>query len=165
MNKKQLVLTAMMLCSFGAQADFDYAGKGLLKYPTGMEKEFSYGFTFKQGENGYSFKVGEQQMNTADVPAKYSIWLTLHKNENVFVQEFAKGYFQAFKWQLGEHSIELKKKVMESKRVKGDYVLIIDGEEFYFKGKSGQIDIMFNKTGIRAISTSGFVRDKSFSSN
>lgn len=164
MLKRFLLLTAI-LSSFQVWADFDYTGKGTLKYPTGMTKAFDFGFAFKQGENGYFFQVGKQKMSTADVPAKYSIWLTLHNDESVFVQEFGKGYFQEFTWQLGEHKVELKKKIFKNNRVKGDYVLVINGQNYFFHKKTGQLDILFNSKGIRTIDTVGFVRDRSFSKN
>lgn len=160
---KPMLVLAAVLCSFNAAADFNYDGKGSLKYPTGMEKPFTFGFAFEQGENGYFFQVGKQKMSTSDVPKKYSIWLTLHKEEHVFIQEFAKGYFQAFEWDLGEHKVHLKKKVFKDKRVKGDYVLLIDDKEYYFKGTNGQIEVNFNKKGISSITTQGFVKDRSFS--
>jgi hypothetical protein len=140
-------------------ADFDYPGKGTLIYPTGMEKAFEFGFAFKQEANGYVFKVGKQKINTTDVPSKYALWLTLHQGKHVWIQEFAKGYFQGFDWTLGKHKIKLYKKTFDKKRAKGDYVLNIDGDDYYFRDKTGQIQINFNNNGIRSIETGGFVKD------
>jgi hypothetical protein len=163
MIKQFALMAALTFSSFAALADFDVAGNGTLKYPTGMNKPFKFGFAFTQGENGYVFKLGKQEMQTADVPTKYTIWLTLHGNDSVFVQEFAKGYFQEFEWKLDKHTIKLKKKIYEDRRVKGDYVLTINGDEFYFAKKSGQLNIYFNKKGVSRVDTDGFVRDRSFS--
>jgi hypothetical protein len=159
MIKKLLLITAATLCSFSASAEFDYAGKGTLTYPTGMQKPFAFGFAFKMGAEGQYFRVGEQKMSTSEVPEKYSIWLTLHKDKHVWVQEFAKGYFQEFDWQLGKNRITLKKKVFEKKRAKADYVLNINGDDYFFTNTNGQIEITFTKDGIKAIETAGFVKD------
>jgi uncharacterized protein YdeI (BOF family) len=163
MFKKLMLVLVGSLCSFSALADFDYLGKGKLLYPTGMEKPFTFGFAYKKIEYGHTFKVGKQEMEVEELPKKYSIWMTLHKGESLFIQEFAKGYFKAFDWKLGEHTITMNKKVFKDERVKGDYVLTIDGQEYYFKGKNGQIEIIFNKKGISRIGTSGFVKDRGFS--
>lgn len=158
-----ILFFTLLLASNNAQADFDLKGKGNLVYPTGMVKPFEYGFGFKQGNEGYTFRVGEQVMNTTDVPAKYTIWISVHNNESVFVQEFTKGYFKEFDWTIGDHKVKLTKKVFKKRRVKGDYVLTINDEEFYFAKTTAQLNIHFTKKGVRNIDTDGFVRDKSFS--
>lgn len=159
MFKRMFMLFGLMLCSFGASAEFNYVGKGNLVYPTGMKKPFNFGFTYKKADYGHKFKIGKQEMDVEQLPSKYTIWINLHQEKNVFVQEFAKGYFEAFEWQLGEHTITLRKKVFKKKRAKGDYVLNIDGEQYFFKKTNGQINILFNDKGIRAIEAEGFVKD------
>lgn len=165
MLKYSLLILTSLLCCFSAQADFEYPGKGTLTYPTGMKKAFNFGFTFKQSATGYVFKVGQQEMSVPDVPSKYSLWLTLHQDKHVWVQEFAKGYFQSFDWTLGTHQIKLYKKNFsqkrskgDKKRSKGDYVLNIDGNDYYFHHNTGQIQINFNEKGIKSIETEGFVK-------
>lgn len=161
MFKYSLVALFTLVYSFAAQADFEYTGKGTLTYPTGITKAFDFGFAFKEGPNGYFFKVGKQEMPTTEVPKRYSIWLTLHKEKHLWVQEFAKGYFQAFDWKLGDHTIKLYKKTYKNKAVKGDYLLEIDGDRFNFHKANAQIQINFTKKGILSIETDGFIRDSS----
>ena len=153
----------LLLTSGQALADFDLKGKGNLIYPTGMKKPFEYGFAFKQGNEGYTFRVGQQTMNTTDLPAKYTIWVSLHNNESIFIQEFTKGYFKEFDWKLDNHEVKLTKKKFKKNRVKGDYVLTINDEEYYFAKTTAQINIHFTKKGVRQIDTDGFTKDKSFS--
>ena len=153
----------LLLTSGQALADFDLKGKGNLIYPTGMKKPFEYGFAFKQGNEGYTFRVGQQTMNTTDLPAKYTIWVSLHNNESIFIQEFTQGYFKEFDWKLGEHEVKLTKKKFKKNRVKGDYVLTINDDEYYFAKTTAQINIHFTKKGVRQIDTNGFTKDKSFS--
>jgi uncharacterized protein YdeI (BOF family) len=159
MLKKILLITVATLCSFSALADFEYPGKGTLTYPTGTQKKFAFGFAFKKGPDGQYFQVGEQKMSTDEVPQKYSIWLTLHQDKYVWVQEFSKGYFEGFDWQLGKHHITLKKKLFDKKRAKADYVLNIDGYDYFFSNTNGQIEIEFNNKGIKVININGFVKD------
>lgn len=164
--KSLALLFTLAISPFYALADFDLPGKGILKYPTGMNKDFNFGFAYKEGPEGYYFRVGKQKMNTSELPKKYSIWLTLHEESgNVFIQEFAKGYFKGFEWDLGDHKVKLHKKVFKGRRVKSDYVLTINGEDFYFAKKNAQLNINFNNKGVRSIDTDGFVRDRSFSQN
>lgn len=157
--KRSLAILLTLMLSFAAQAEFEYNGQGKLVYPTGMEKPFNFGFAFKKADYGYIFKIGSREMEVEQIPSKYSIWINMHQEKNVFIQEFAKGYFQGFEWTLGDHKLSLTKKVFKGKRAKGDYVLNIDGVNYFFKGKNGQIDILFSKDGIRAIETDGFVKD------
>lgn len=159
MTKRMLGVFAALLMSFNALAEFNYEGKGKLTYPTGMAKPFTFGFAFKKIDYGYQFKIGSHEMEVDQVPGKYTIWVNLHQEQNVFVQEFAKGYFQGFEWKLGEHSISLKKKKFEKDAPRGNYVLNINGVDHFFKGKNGAIEILFNKDGIRSIETEGFVKD------
>ncbi len=158
LKKLLLVLTATAL-SFSAWADFSYEGKGKLTYPTGAQKPFTFGFAYKKIDYGYAFTIGTHNMEVEQLPNKYTIWLNLRDDTNVYIQEFAKGYFEGFEWQLGEHKISLKKKQFEKDGPRGNYVLNIDGVDHFFKGKNGAIDIIFSKKGIRAIETSGFVKD------
>lgn len=152
------LLLALSVCH-QAYADFSYDGQGLLRFPTGTEVNFNFGFAFKQSGFSNVFTAGEQQMEVAQRPEKYSIWLSMNQNHQVYVQEFNTSYFREFEWKLGKHKIALQKKVLSPKRSIGDYVLTIDNISYFFKGKQGSVDILFDDDGISGIEANGFVKD------
>lgn len=159
MFKQATLLTILLLVSFISQADFNVPSKGAIKFPTGTEAPITLSFSVTQSDFGYTFTAGEQEMQVSDIPEKYSIWLSMNKDNLVYVQEFAPAYFTEFDWQLGEHSIVLEKKILSPKRSIGDYVLTIDNISYFFKGNQGSINILFDEDGISAIEANGFVKD------
>ncbi len=154
-----LMVLALCTVSHMAVAEFNYEGNGTLKYPTGVETPFSFGFAFNKTGSGHKFKAGQYEMEVGQVPDKYSIWIAMVEDKNVYVQEFAGGYFEGFEWQLGEHSVSLKKKVLSPKRALGDYVLTVNGIDYFFKGKQGAIEILFDENGISSIEANSFIKD------
>ena len=148
-----------MVVSLSVQAEFQLKGSGIISYPTGVVNLLPIGFSITKGSNGFTFVAGEQEMQVSSVPEKYSIWLSINKEHQIFVQEFSRSYFNEFEWQLGNHSIALKKKVLSPKRYLGDYVLSIDNIDYFFKSKQSFIDILFNEDGISSIEANGFLKD------
>ena len=142
-----------------AQADFSYVGKGKLLFPTGTETDLEFTLAATKLSNGYSFKVGQQALEVAQVPEKYSIWFSLNKAHEVYVQEFATTYLQEFELKLDDYNITLKKKILKPKPAKGDYVLSINNLEYFFTSNQGQIDIFMNEEGIVSIEANGFAKD------
>jgi len=159
MPTKLVTAILLLAISLTAQADFNAEGKGKLTYPTGTTADFAFGLSVKSLADGYLFKAGQQELEVSQIPEKYSIWLGLHKDQHVFVQEFARNYFETFEWQLGDHKIRLQKKVLSPKRAPGDYVLSIDHIDYFFQGKQGQIEILLDENGITAIEANGFTKD------
>ncbi|MDP5213006.1 hypothetical protein ORJ66_08115 [Pseudoalteromonas tunicata] len=156
---RTLTTIALMLslCSFSCFADFDFAGKGTLTYPTGLKKEFEFGFSW-QATTG-QMRIGKKSYAMKELPESYSVALALSQDDkNVWVQEFAKGYFEQFEWALGEHTITLKKQVF-SNPVKGDYVLNIDGTDYFFTGRASSLNIEFDEAGIKQITADGVSKD------
>ncbi|MBE1300289.1 MAG: hypothetical protein GJ680_10345 [Alteromonadaceae bacterium] len=159
MLKRLTCIWMLVLYSTVVNADFNFAGKGTLRYPTGVETPFEFGFTLVQRASGNIFHAGTYEMEVSQVPEKYSIWISVHEDKHVYVQEFAGGYFEGFTWLLGEHQIILKKKVNQRKKVPGNYVLSVDGVDHFLKGKSGSVDVYFDSKGIKDVDLSGFVKD------
>lgn len=156
---RKFIMVLGLLFSCFANAEYAVEAKGKLLFPTGTQTDLDFGFSLKKSGYDYMFKAGQQEMAVAQPPEKYSIWISLGKEGTVYVQEFASNYIQEFEWQPGEHNIALKKKILKPKRAPGDYVLTIDDIDYFFLGKQGQIDILFDSDGISAIEASGFVKD------
>ena len=114
-----LMVLITMIFSLVVKADFNYEGNGKLIYPTGVKTDLKFGFKVQKTDNGYTFVAGNQEMKVSHVPEKYSIWLSMNPERGVFIQEFSNNYFKEFEWQLGEHKLSLKKKVLTPKRAPG----------------------------------------------
>lgn len=149
-------LILLLLAAPFTFANFEHKGEVKVTYPTGQVKAKSMPLAYKQGQYEHTFTVGSQEYQVTGQPQSYSIALLLQANNYVWVQEFAKGYFEGFDWQIGEHSIKLYKRIL-SKPVKGDYILTIDGKDYFFQQNLAQITFKFDDKGIKSIEVDGMV--------
>lgn len=147
-------LLSFLLIPFIASADFVATGKGNIKYPTGLMQPLDFKLSFEKG----TFSVGPLSMQTPSAPEKYSLGIMLYKDKHVMVQEFANGYFSEFDLTISGHVIKLSKKIFKEK-VKGDYVLNIDGIDYFFTSSIGQIEFILGEKGITDIEVQGLVKD------
>ncbi|ALU44718.1 hypothetical protein [Pseudoalteromonas rubra] len=140
-----------------AWADFDIPGAGQLTYPTGIEKEFSFGFGWQSGAQ--KFRIGDHSYDMAQLPESYSIAITLSKDDSkVWVQEFNSGFIEGFSWQLGDHKLELVKKRFKSP-VKGDYVLRLNDIDYFLVRNNLSVTIKFTEQGIDNIKLDGVTKN------
>lgn len=157
LNIKIPFIICILLFSFPSFANFDLKGNGTLSYPTGISKPFNFGFAWNNKTE--KFTIGQKSYSMEQVPDSYSIALAISKNEkSVWVQEFAKGYFEQFEWKIGKHYVQLKKQKFESK-VLGNYVLILDDNQYFFTSRAASLTIKFNEDGIKGISIDGVTKD------
>lgn len=156
--KKFLALVLSLMC-FCANADFNHTGIGKVIFPTGTQTELNFTLAARKTPNGYSFTAGQQELEVAQIPEKYSIWLSMNKDQLVYVQEFANAYFKEFELQLGDYEVKLRKKVLKPNPARGDYVLSINNLDFFFTSNQGQIDILMDENGITTIEANGFAKD------
>ncbi|PAJ73497.1 hypothetical protein CJF42_15625 [Pseudoalteromonas sp. NBT06-2] len=155
--KKNLFLISIFIIALPTLANFDFKGNGTLIYPTGISKPFNFGFAWNN--TAQVFTIGEKTYSMEQVPDSYSIVLAISKNEKtVWVQEFAKGYFEQFEWKIGKYHVQLKKEKFENK-VLGNYVLILDGNQYFFTSRAASLTIKFNEEGIKGIAIDGVVKD------
>ncbi|OUL59392.1 hypothetical protein [Pseudoalteromonas ulvae] len=154
------LFTFLMLCLIycpASFADFDLPGKGELIYPTGMVKPFEFGFGWNEAQS--KIRIGNKQYDLNELPESYSVAIAMSKDEkNVWVQEFAKGYFEQFNWQIGSHVISLRKQSFDH-AVKGDYVLTVDGTDYFFVSRAASITIKFAQDGIESVTADGVTKD------
>lgn len=155
-NKCILLLSTFFL-SLPAFANFNFKGDGTLSYPTGISKPFNFGFAWN--DKTQKFTIGNKSYSMEQVPDSYSIALAISKNEKtVWVQEFAKGYFEQFEWQIDKHTLKLEKQKFENK-VLGNYVLTLDDNQYFFTSRAASLTIKFNEDGIKGISIEGVTKD------
>jgi len=157
LNIKTPFILCMLFFAFPSFANFDLKGSGTLSYPTGISKPFNFGFAWNNKTE--KFTIGQKPYSMEQVPDSYSIALAISKNEkSVWVQEFAKGYFEQFEWKIGKHHVQLKKQKFENK-VLGNYVLILDDNQYFFTSRAASLTIKFNENGIKGISIEGVTKD------
>ncbi|WP_372767032.1 hypothetical protein [Pseudoalteromonas sp.] len=156
--KSYLVFILLMCLCGNAKANFDLPGNGFITYPSGLKKEFNFGFKWDSKKK--QFTIGSQQYPMDQLPDSYSIALTLAGDDQaVFVQEFANGYISEFVWNIGPHTIKLEKKRLDYP-VRGDYILWIDQYDYFLKNSNPTVKLVFNKEGINYIIPSGIHKDK-----
>ena len=151
------IATIFLTASHHSLADFSLPGKGTITYPTGTEKPFEFGFAWQQSSG--KFTIGSKSYDMDQIPNSYSVAITLSKDEQqVWVQEFNNGFIQAFNWQIGEHTIELKKQQFSSS-VKGDYVIELNNRSYFFTRNNASIVMNFNSEGIETIAIDGVTKN------
>lgn len=158
--KKYLYILAALALTFPsakALADFSLPGKGSVTYPTGVKKDFEFGFAWQQNQE--KFSIGSKSYTMQTIPSSYSIAITLAKDDSqVWIQEFNNGFIEAFDWQIGEHHVVLKKQKFND-AVKGDYVIELDGRSYFFVRNNASIVMKFNDDGIKSIAIDGVTKN------
>ncbi|MCQ8890113.1 hypothetical protein [Pseudoalteromonas carrageenovora] len=143
--------------SYSALADFSLPGKGTVTYPTGVVKEFEFGFKWQQ--QAEKFSIGSKSYNMEQIPSSYSVAITLAKDDSqVWVQEFNNGFIKEFEWHIGDHNVVLKKQQF-SDPVKGDYVIELNGRSYFFTRNNASIVMNFNEGGIETIAIDGVTKN------
>jgi len=162
MLKRFFLFKVISIFSFGllaaapGHADFNLEGALTLHYPTGSKKEIDMPIAYTGKEYEHKFKVGKMEYSVSGRPEKYSFALVLQKNNYMWVQEFSKGYFESFDWQIGDRKIRLYKQIL-SKPVKGDYILSIGEKDYFFQQNLAQLTFIFDEEGIKEIEVDGMV--------
>ncbi|MEJ6474517.1 hypothetical protein [Pseudoalteromonas piscicida] len=158
MNILSLITCSTLLAfSSACYADFDFKGEGTLTYPTGVDKAFEFGFAWnKQAEK---FRIGANQYDMSELPESYSVAITLSKDDTrIWIQEFNQGFISEFTWNIADHTIALVKKDFKD-AVKGNYVLTVNGIDYFFARDNVSITLSFDDDGIENVKVDGVTKD------
>jgi len=154
--KKILIL---MLASWlpAAFADFILPGSGELQLADGQSQVLDFGFSYKQYNGGFVFQAGNQQVEVADVPEKYTLALVLHQDKEVWITDWANKPLTAFNWTLKDHKLVLQKNTDPkfNDKARGGFVLFIDDTPYFFYKNMAQLKFHFDKTGLKEMSVEG----------
>ena len=105
------------------------------------------------------FSIGSKSYDMSQLPNSYSVAITLAKDDSqVWVQEFNNGFIEAFDWQIGKHTVSLKKQQFKDP-VKGDYVIELNGRSYFFTRNNASIVINFDENGIETIAIDGVTKN------
>lgn len=154
--KKFFIGAFLFFVSLPSFAEFELPGKGVIRYSTGVEKPFNFGFAWSPVED--KFTIGSKAYNM-DLPESYSVAITLSKDDSqVWVQEFAQSFIEGFDWEIGDHKIILRKATF-AQPVKGNYVLSLDGVDYFLMKNNISITFNFEHRGLTSVRLEGVTKD------
>jgi hypothetical protein len=156
---RALLALTMILLSFGAAADFMIEGKLKLEQADGQKIQKTFPLTLFREEGHYLFSIGEQQTRLPAPPQKYSLYVILQNDEDIFVTDFSQQPLRAFTLDIAEHRLEVSRDPL-ARTARGRYVLKLDGETFYFSRGPGQINFIFDQHGIKDVTVQGMFKPR-----
>lgn len=129
--------------------DFSLPGTGQFTSVGNKQGEINFGFAIENREHGRFFTVGQQKVKVFDIPEHYTFYLQWMQGSTVIINEFSPEPLKAFKYQLGEHSVEMKESG-------GKLILTVDKHRHYrFARPQAELIVRFNKKGILSIAVKG----------
>ncbi|MBP59843.1 MULTISPECIES: hypothetical protein [Idiomarina] len=106
-NLKFVFVVIALLFSAQTLADWKAEGSGKVIYPSGRTEPLDFGFEYKKVYDTIIFTAGKSQMRTSEMPPNYILNLFVNKQGQVYVAEFANGFFKGFELNIGEHKISV----------------------------------------------------------
>lgn len=158
MVKALLALMAIVL-SFSAVADFLIEGQLKLEQSDGQKLQQKFPLALFREEGSYQFSIGEQQTRLPAPPQKYSLYIVLQNDEDLFITDFSQQALKAFTLDIAERRLEVSRDPL-ARTARGRYVLKLDGEIFYFGRGPGQINFIFDENGIKDVTVQGMFKPR-----
>jgi hypothetical protein len=106
-NLKFVFVVIALLFSAQTLADWKAEGSGKVIYPSGRTEPLNFGFEYKKVYDTIIFTAGKSQMRTSEMPPNYILNLFVNKQGQVYVAEFANGFFKGFELNIGAHKISV----------------------------------------------------------
>jgi hypothetical protein len=162
-NLKFLFVVIALLFSTQTLADWKAEGSGEVIYPSGRTEPLDFGFEYKKVYDTIIFTAGKSQMRTSEMPPNYILNLFVNKQGQVYVAEFANGFFKGFELTIGEHKISVnhRREFDEEEPLKHLRVQIND-RSFLLDTTHPTIKFEFDEEkGIVDINGSGLLKDLS----
>lgn len=101
-----LVFTALLF-SGPSFADWTAEGSGKITYPSGKTEPLDFGFKYRKVYDTIVFTAGKSQMRTSEMPPNYILNLFINKQGQVYVAEFANGFFKGFELVIDENIVKV----------------------------------------------------------
>ncbi|HEX5793858.1 MAG TPA: hypothetical protein VFY01_11320 [Rheinheimera sp.] len=153
-----LYLTLLLYAAV-CQAQFDISGEGKVYLVKGTTQEFDFGFSYFRQEGSYRFIVGRHSLTVHTVPQKYSLALILQDDEQVWVPDFVNEPLTGFELQIEQYHIKLYQDPAAN-NAKGNFVVQLNDEQFYFSRGPGQINFLFTEQGIKDVRVEGMFKPR-----
>ncbi|MCA1767147.1 MAG: hypothetical protein LC639_02805 [Idiomarina sp.] len=106
-NLKYFFILIALLFSGQALADWKAEGSGKVIYPSGRTEPLDFGFQYKKVYDTIIFTAGKSQMRTSEMPPNYILNVFVNEQGQVYVAEFASGFFKGFELTIGDHEISI----------------------------------------------------------
>ncbi|WP_337840411.1 hypothetical protein [Rheinheimera sp.] len=148
------ILSVWLPCAWGA---FEVPGKGSMTLANGETQPLMFSFAYKQANSGFVFQAGQQEVEVADVPEKYTLALVLHQDKEVWVTDWVNEPIASFDWTLGQYHLVLKKNTDPklATKARGGFVLSVNGTLYFFHKNMAQLKFHFDATGLKELSVEG----------
>lgn len=162
-NLKYIFIVIALLFSGQTLADWKAEGSGKVIYPSGRTEPLDFGFEYKKVYDTIIFTAGKSQMRTSEMPPNYILNIFVNKEGQVYVAEFASGFFKGFELNIGEHKVSVshRREFDEEEPLKHLRVQIND-RSFLLDSTHPTIKFEFDEEkGIVDINGSGLLKDLS----
>lgn len=162
-NVKYFFVFVALLFSTQTLADWKAEGSGKVIYPSGRTEPLTFGFEYKKVYDTVIFTAGKSQMRTSEMPPNYILNLFVNKQGQVYVAEFANGFFKGFELNIGGHKVSInhRQEFDEDEPLKHLRVQI-DDRSFLLETTHPTIRFEFDEEkGIADINGSGLLKDLS----
>lgn len=154
---KHWLLCTFLLVSPLSFAQFDIFGEGKVYLVNGQNQPFDFGFSYFRQDGKYRFIVGRHSLTVPSVPQKYSLALILQDDKQVWVSDFINEPLTGFELELDGNELVLYQDPAADK-AKGNFVLKLNGDRFYFNRGPAQVSFLFNEDGIKEIKVEGMLK-------
>jgi len=162
-NVKYFFVFVALLFSAQALADWKAEGSGEVIYPSGRTEPLTFGFEYKKVYDTVIFTAGKAQMRTSEMPPNYILNLFVNKQGEVYVAEFASGFFKGFELNIGDHTVSINhRKEFDEDEPLSHLRVQIDDRSFLLETTHPTIRFEFDEEkGIADINGSGLLKDLS----
>ena len=160
---KYAITCIALLFSTQSLADWEAKGEGKVIYPSGRTEPINFGFEYKKVYDTVIFTAGKSQMRTSEMPPNYILNMFVNDKGQVYVAEFAEGFFKGVELAIGEHNIvvEHRREFDDEEPLKHLRVRIND-RSYLLDSTHPTIKFEFDEEkGIADISGSGLLKDLS----
>lgn len=155
----RLLLLFCVFFSMAARADYHYEGQLQLQVLNGELLSQPFEFSLKQMNQNYQFTIGAQTARLTQPPQRYSVALVLQKEQEVWVSDFTDKPLEAFTLALGDHVIRLEKNA-QAKAARGNYILTVGEQQYYFGRGPAQLNFILSPTGISDVEVRGMFKPR-----
>lgn len=151
-----IMLVSPSLLAQGWLAD----GEGKIVYPSGRTETLNFDFAYEKSFDTYVFKAGQATMQTQQVPPNYSLNAVVNSEGNIYIAEFASGFFESFELNIGGHYVAIKlRREFDPEAPKKHLVVLIDDMSYLLDTTHPAIRFNFDDNGISDIDGIGLIRD------
>ncbi|MDV6317114.1 hypothetical protein [Idiomarina sp. HP20-50] len=162
-SAKYFFIIFALVFSGSALADWKAEGSGKVIYPSGRTEPLNFGFEYKKIYDTVVFRAGKSQMRTSEMPPNYILNVFVNDKGQIYVAEFAEGFFKGFELNIGGHHVSIthRDEFDEDEPLKHLRVQL-DDRSFLLDTTHPTIKFEFDEEkGIANITGSGLLKDLS----